>query len=104
MLSIPSPACPHCGRPLKLDQAIVRVPYRRTHWWQFGDERAEYRCQPCSGFSVLRLSRTGAVLYSLELVALAAAWQSGLSRAGILGAGAMLGVILYRHAVKLVAS
>lgn len=97
-----TPACPHCGKPIKLDESHVRVPYRRLHWWQFGEERSEYSCRPCSGFSVLRLSRTGWLLYAAEFAAIAWAWQHGLTRAGLVGGSLVLAALLFRHAVKLV--
>ena len=100
-----SPACPHCGKPVKLDEATVRVPYRRAHWWQFGDERNEFRCRSCQGFSVLRLSRFGIAFYVVELGAIAAAWSlTALPRSGLLAGGAALGALMFRHAVKLARS
>jgi 16S rRNA (cytidine1402-2'-O)-methyltransferase len=97
-----SPACPHCGKPVKLDEAQVRVPYRRRHWWQFGDERNEFRCRHCQGFGVLRLSRFGLGLYAAELVALGWGWMhGGLPRMGLVVGGLALAALLFRHAVAL---
>lgn len=98
----PSLACPHCGRMVKLDEGQVRVPYRRSHWWQFGDERNEFRCRGCRGFAVLRLSRLGIALYSIELLALGWGWtQTSMPRLGLVVGSLAVAALLFRHAVML---
>lgn len=100
---IPATRCPcaHCGRLLDLSSSHLQVPCRRRRWWQLREERSEYRCARCGGFSRLGLSAQGAVLYGALGAALSlGAWHrlpwSILGMAGLLGAA-----LLFRHAVRL---
>lgn len=98
-------ACPHCGKPVQLDQSQVRVPVFDRRWWQFGDERSEFRCKGCNGFSRMRLSAFGIALYGVEVAALGWGWmQSSIPRMGLLAGGLVAAALLFRHAVKLVSS
>lgn len=94
--------CPHCGRVMQLADTHLRVPYRRQHWWQFGDERSEYRCPGCSGFALVRVSPLGWGLYVALAAGLGTGWTMGVSRMALLVIGAIIAFVISGHAKRLV--
>lgn len=96
--------CLRCKARMTPAETHVRVPYLRQHWWQFGEERSEYRCPSCGTFFVLRTSLAGVIGYVASIAIALFAWRHGVRGMGALTMGGVGVLVSSRQGMRLKAT